>query len=129
MLQVVAKCFNTGDYPAKAASRCDRVRSKRSLGAIVLLVASAIAVVLANTWLSTFYYTLLDTPVGIRVGTLALEKPLGELTSPAWAHNAQRGPLPEGLLELMGSRDRWNLTPEVAGPLPFWLLQLAEGSS
>jgi len=129
MLQVVAKCFNTGDYPAKAASRCDRVRSKRSLGGD--RSARGIShcggarrhlgehVLLHATWYS----------VGIRVGTLALEKPLGELTSPAWAHNAQRGPLPEGLLELMGSRDRWNLTPEVAGPLPFWLLQLAEGSS
>jgi NhaA family Na+:H+ antiporter len=45
-------------------------------GAIVLLAAAAAALLAANSPLAWLYDGLLDTPVSIRVGALALDKPL-----------------------------------------------------
>lgn len=43
---------------------------------ILLGAAALLALLLANSPLSGFYNLLLDTPVGVRVGALAVEKPL-----------------------------------------------------
>lgn len=45
-------------------------------GGVILLAAALIAMVMSNTPLSGLYGTLLDTPLAIRAGALALEKPL-----------------------------------------------------
>lgn len=45
-------------------------------GAVLLLAAAVIALVLANSPLAAFYDEVLGTPVSIRVGALALDKPL-----------------------------------------------------
>lgn len=45
-------------------------------GGIVLMVAAVVALLLANSPLAHFYETLLDTPVSLRVGALALDKHL-----------------------------------------------------
>ncbi|MGQ0673543.1 MAG: Na+/H+ antiporter NhaA [Hyphomicrobium sp.] len=45
-------------------------------GGILLLGAALIALVFANTALSPLYAALLDTPVSVRIGALALDKPL-----------------------------------------------------
>lgn len=47
-----------------------------SAGGIVLCAAAAVAVVMANTGLGTVYTRLLDTPLAIQVGELAIAKPL-----------------------------------------------------
>jgi NhaA family Na+:H+ antiporter len=48
----------------------------QSAGGIVLMVAAAVALVLANTRAMGLYDALLDTPVEIRIGALRLAKPL-----------------------------------------------------
>ncbi len=45
-------------------------------GGIVLLIAALIALVIDNSPLSPLYDALLDTPMTIRIGALALDKPL-----------------------------------------------------
>lgn len=45
-------------------------------GGIVLLVAAIVALLLSNSPLAWLYDSLLDTPVSIRVGALAIDKPL-----------------------------------------------------
>ncbi|MCP4327866.1 MAG: Na+/H+ antiporter NhaA [Alphaproteobacteria bacterium] len=45
-------------------------------GGIVLIAASALALILANTPLESLYDDLLETPLQIRVGTLDIAKPL-----------------------------------------------------
>jgi Na+:H+ antiporter, NhaA family len=47
-----------------------------SAAGIVLVIAAALAVVADNTPLAPYYDVFLDTPVSLRVGTLALDKPL-----------------------------------------------------
>jgi len=47
-----------------------------SAGGIVLMFATVIAVVLANTPLGTYYNLLIETPVEVRVGALKIAKPL-----------------------------------------------------
>ena len=47
-----------------------------SAGGILLIFAAAVALVCANTPLSTYYALLLDTPVEIRIGTFDIAKPL-----------------------------------------------------
>lgn len=47
-----------------------------SAGGIVLMVAAAIAIAIANSPLSHYYDLLLDVPVEIRVGALQISKPL-----------------------------------------------------
>ncbi len=45
-------------------------------GGVVLLAAAALAILVENSALSWLYDALLDTPLGIRLGVLKLEKPL-----------------------------------------------------
>ena len=45
-------------------------------GGVVLIAAAALALLLANSPLSTAYDALLETPVSVRAGALALDKPL-----------------------------------------------------
>ena len=45
-------------------------------GAVLLVAAALLALILANSPLSPLYGTLLDTPVSVRIGALALDKPL-----------------------------------------------------
>jgi Na+:H+ antiporter, NhaA family len=47
-----------------------------SAGGIVLVIAAVLAVIANNSPLGSWYDALLDTPVSLRVGTLALDKPL-----------------------------------------------------
>jgi NhaA family Na+:H+ antiporter len=47
-----------------------------SAGGIILIFAAALALLLANTPLKTYYALLLDTPIEIRVGALKIAKPL-----------------------------------------------------
>jgi len=47
-----------------------------SASGILLIIATALAVVLANSPLSNYYDLLLDTPVDIRVGAIQIAKPL-----------------------------------------------------
>ena len=45
-------------------------------GGIVLIIASALAIILANSPLSGFYSATLDIPVAIQFGALKIAKPL-----------------------------------------------------
>ena len=45
-------------------------------GGVVLVAAAAVALIVSNSPLEWLYERLLDTPVGVRVGPLALDKPL-----------------------------------------------------
>jgi len=47
-----------------------------SAGGIILMVAAALALLLANSPLQSYYNLLLDTPVNIQVGSLTIAKPL-----------------------------------------------------
>jgi NhaA family Na+:H+ antiporter len=47
-----------------------------SSGGIMLMLASAIALLLSNTSLNYYYNALIDTPVEIRIGALQIAKPL-----------------------------------------------------
>ncbi len=47
-----------------------------SAGGIILMLAAALAVVLANSPLHPYYELLLDTPVAVRIGALEIAKPL-----------------------------------------------------
>lgn len=47
-----------------------------SAGGIILMITASLAIIIANTPLSTYYDLLLDTPVEIRVGKLQIAKPL-----------------------------------------------------
>lgn len=45
-------------------------------GGIVLIAASVLALVCANTWLAPLYNRLLEVPVALSIGTYALSKPI-----------------------------------------------------
>ena len=47
-----------------------------SAAGILLIIAAALAIVIANTPLNIYYELLIDTPVSIRVGALSVDKPL-----------------------------------------------------
>ena len=47
-----------------------------SAGGIMLLITAALAMVIANSTLVEFYNALLDTPVAVQIGALAIQKPL-----------------------------------------------------
>ena len=47
-----------------------------SSGGILLIVAAILAMILANSPLSTYYDLIIDTPVHIRIGALEIAKPL-----------------------------------------------------
>jgi len=47
-----------------------------SSGGILLMVAAILAMILANSPLSTYYDLIIDTPVHIRIGALEIAKPL-----------------------------------------------------
>ena len=47
-----------------------------SAGGIILIIAATLAIIIANTPLEPYYQLLLNTPVEIRVGDLAVAKPL-----------------------------------------------------
>jgi NhaA family Na+:H+ antiporter len=47
-----------------------------SSGGILLMIAAALALLLANTPLKSYYALLLDTPIEVRVGALKIAKPL-----------------------------------------------------
>ncbi len=50
--------------------------SQESAGGILLLIAVALAMVLANSPLSGLYQGFLDTPMQLRLGALDINKPL-----------------------------------------------------
>ncbi|MEM7432525.1 MAG: Na+/H+ antiporter NhaA [Pseudomonadota bacterium] len=47
-----------------------------SAGGLILLAAAILALLVANSPLSALYASFLDTPIGVRVGALAIDKPL-----------------------------------------------------
>jgi len=47
-----------------------------SAGGILLIVSAALAILMANSFLSPYYQLLLSTPVEVRVGALEIAKPL-----------------------------------------------------
>ena len=47
-----------------------------SASGILLIIATILALIAANTGLSTYYNLLLSTPVEIRIGDLIVDKPL-----------------------------------------------------
>jgi len=47
-----------------------------SAGGIILMFAAALAIVIANSPLQSYYALLLDTPVEVRIGALQIAKPL-----------------------------------------------------
>ncbi|MGI9482337.1 MAG: Na+/H+ antiporter NhaA [Hyphomicrobiales bacterium] len=49
---------------------------KESAGGLVLIAASALAILMANSPLGSLYTAFLDTPVEIRIGALEIAKPL-----------------------------------------------------
>ena len=49
---------------------------KESAGGIVLIFATVLAMILANTPFQTYYNFLIDTPVAVRIGGLEIAKPL-----------------------------------------------------
>jgi NhaA family Na+:H+ antiporter len=59
-----------------AASRLRRFIERESAGGIVLCAAAAVAMILANSPVSTVYTRLLDMPLAVQVGGLLLKKPL-----------------------------------------------------
>lgn len=56
--------------------RFSKFMQSESAGGILLMITAALAMVIANTPLSTFYDMLIATPVHIRVGPLEITKPL-----------------------------------------------------
>jgi NhaA family Na+:H+ antiporter len=49
---------------------------KESASGLLLIAAAVFAMFAENTLLKPFYDALLNTPVGVRVGALAIDKPL-----------------------------------------------------
>ncbi len=49
---------------------------KESAGGVVLILSALLAMLVANTFLDSYYQLLLSTPIEIRVGTLEIAKPL-----------------------------------------------------
>ena len=45
-------------------------------GGILLMFSAILAIVFANTFLTTYYELLLSTPIEIRIGALEIAKPL-----------------------------------------------------
>lgn len=45
-------------------------------GGILLVIAAVVALIFANTAMSTFYYGTLDVPIQVSIGTFAIDKPL-----------------------------------------------------
>ncbi len=50
--------------------------TSEAFGGIMLMLAAALAMILANSPIDSIYYAFLDTPVEIRVGELEIAKPL-----------------------------------------------------
>ncbi len=57
-------------------SRADAFFSHEAAGGIVLLAAAVLALLLSNSPLAWAYDALLHTPVSVRIGTFAIDKPL-----------------------------------------------------
>lgn len=49
---------------------------KESAGGVVLILSALFAMLVANTFLESYYQLLLSTPIEVRVGTLEIAKPL-----------------------------------------------------
>ena len=47
-----------------------------SASGILLMLATILAIILANSPLSSYYNLLIDTPVAVRIGALNIDKPL-----------------------------------------------------
>ena len=62
--------------PKRIGSLFDEFLRLESAGGIILMIAAASALVLANTPLSVYYDLLISTPVAIQVGPLEIAKPL-----------------------------------------------------
>ena len=60
----------------KVSLRFSEVIKSESAGGILLMASAALAMILANTPLSTFYDLIINTPVHIRIGPLEIAKPL-----------------------------------------------------
>ncbi|WJG10521.1 Na+/H+ antiporter NhaA [Aliiglaciecola sp. LCG003] len=57
-------------------SSITRFLQLESAGGILLIIAAAVAIILANTPLDRFYQLLLSTPVEVKIGSLEIAKPL-----------------------------------------------------
>ncbi len=64
----------SNDAPGR--SRLQQFLALESAGGIFLFVAACVALILANSRFSSLYTNLLDLPLSIRAGGLAIEKPL-----------------------------------------------------
>ena len=53
-----------------------RFFKQEASGGILLMVAAAFAIILANTPLNIYYNLIIDTPVAIQIGTFNIAKPL-----------------------------------------------------
>lgn len=60
----------------KVSLRFSEFINSESAGGILLMAAAGLAMILANTPLSTFYDLIINTPVHIRIGPLEIAKPL-----------------------------------------------------
>lgn len=60
----------------KTYLQTDRLFQSESIGGILLMASALLALVLANTPLSTYYDMIITTPVHIRIGLLQIAKPL-----------------------------------------------------
>lgn len=61
---------------AKATEALERFLGLEAAGGLLLIGAAVVAMLIANSPLASWHTTLLETPVGVRVGTFALDKPL-----------------------------------------------------
>jgi len=66
----------TQDIPTSISTAVREFVKLESAGGILLLLAAATAMVIANSPLASIYNALLETPVAIQVGTLSIDKPL-----------------------------------------------------
>lgn len=66
--------------PLKATQRASKALAEfmklESAGGMLLLATAILALIIANSPFQTLYQSLIDTPVSIRIGALAIDKPL-----------------------------------------------------
>lgn len=61
---------------SKDTSLISEFLQRESAGGVLLVAAAVLALIAANTPLSTYYTLLIDTPVAIRIGAFEIAKPL-----------------------------------------------------
>ena len=61
----------------RAGRSLDRFLHVEAAGGVVLLLAAVVALVWANSPWAASYFRLWHTPIGIRLGAFAFERPIG----------------------------------------------------